>query len=258
MTTKSTTKASATKVKADIPAKKMTRREIEFIALAIAEKAVEGERTALQARQSMFNEAMTAIMDKAVTDDMVNVLPEAYRPLREQGGISINYDASGVYHHSSICSFVLTRPVYLMQGMRWGSELPKEATSLFPDAMIQEGRVLHVATEDMKNRFRKLRDELTNNLTAARTVRNACQLWPEAADIILDKTDIAAEVEVPLAAILGRYLKMLPAPEAEGIEGQDRKSYSDDQDRESYTDVANDNAMDDTARSVGQTFDPRC
>lgn len=242
MTTKTKAKASATKVKADIPAKKMTTFQIKRIAYAIAEKAMEGERTAIQARQSMFNEAMTAIMDKAVTDDMVNVLPEAYRPVREQGNISINYDANGVYHNSGICSFVLTRPVYLMQGMRWGSELPKSATSLFPDAMIQEGKVLHVIEADLNNRFGHLRDELINNLTAARTVRNACQLWPEAADIILEKTDIAAEVEVPLAAILGRYLKMLPAPEA-GV---------------GASETGQPEATDDTASSVGQTFDPNC
>lgn len=243
-TTTTTTKSSAktTKVKADLPATKMTRNQIQGISRAIAELAIMPERNALLARQAAYDEVMTTIADKAVTDDMVNVLPEGYRPERTiaPARITINYDRdSAVYNKCSLCDFTLTRPVYLPAGTRWG-EWPQNAMHIFPQGLIDEGKTLRVEEEGMKQRYGQLFNELVVNLTAARTVRNAYKLWPEAADIILEKTDIAAEVEVPLSAILGRYLKMLPAPEGGASEtGQPE-------------------ATDDTASVVGQTFDPNC
>lgn len=253
MTTKSkttTAKSSAktTKIKADLPATKMTRNQIQSISRAIAELAIMPERDALLARRAAHDEVMTTIAEKTVTDDMVNVLPEGYRPERVSAParITIHYDSdSAVYNNRPLCDFTLTRPVYCPTGMRW-SEWPKAAMHIFPQGLIDEGKALRVEDEGMQQRYNQLFNELVVNLTAARTVRNACKLWPEAAEIILEKTDIAAEVEVPLSAILGRYLKMLPAPEA-GV---------------GASETGQPEATDDTASTVGetlgQTFDPNC
>lgn len=233
-----------TTIKTSIPAKRMNEGHISKITHRIANMAMEPERKALVERQQSIVARLTDCMDAAVTDAMIAALPEGYRPPRQCESVDFNYTHDGVYVSRAYFSFTPTRPVYYPVQRRY-MVWPAEAMSIFPADLIEEAKRLSVAFEDAERRFRDLRMELKTNLEAARTVRNACQLWPEAKDVILEVTDIAAEVEVPLEAILGRYLKALPAPASET--GQPEASDGDD--------AANDNATDDVTTVEREIID---
>lgn len=203
-----------TTIKTSIPAKRMNENHIAKITHRIANMAMEPERKALLERRQSIVARLTDCMDAAITDVAVECLPEAYRPQRMCETVDFSYTHDGVRVSQSYFSFTPTRPVYYPVNRRYMT-WPASAMSIFPADLIEEAKRVTVAMEDAERRFRDLRMELKTNLEAARTVRNACQLWPEAKDVILEVTDIAAEVEVPLEAILGRYLKALPAPKPE-------------------------------------------
>lgn len=228
-----------TTIKTSIPAKRMNEDHISKITQRIANMAMEPERKALVERQQSIIDRLTDCMDAAVTDAMVAALPEAYRPERICASVDFRYSVDGTHHSHDYFSFTPTRAVYFPTNMRYRT-WPASLMSIFPADLIEEAKRLSVAMQDAERRYRDLRIELRTNLTAARTVRNACQLWPEAKDVILEVTDIAAEVEVPLEAILGRYLKALPAPASET--GQPETSDGGD--------AANDNATDDVTTAA--------
>ena len=211
-----------TTVKTSIPSKRMSKDQIDRIARRIADMALKPEADALSAQSASFDERITALFEAAVTDDMFAGLPAAYRPTRSQERLGLNY-RNGTYHSRTFHWFTPTRPIYRPVNMSYG-ELPLEAMNLIPTTLVDEIIANSAAKEELTQRHRALMRELHSNLTAARTVRNACQLWPEAESVILELTDIAAEVEVPLEAILGRYLKALPAPDAANDNATDDQS----------------------------------